>query len=71
MAKKSNWYDKIINYKEPDYSKLIYTTKKGGRIMHIGSMKKGDEWWATIKNLDTHEIIEVKMQIFINSIKED
>jgi hypothetical protein len=54
--------------RKPDYSHLIFKTKKGGVVMHIGSEKIGKQWFATIKNMETNQVVVVTMEVFENSI---
>jgi hypothetical protein len=54
--------------KKPDYSHLIFKTKKGGVVMHIGSEKIGKQWFASVKNMETKQIVVVTMEVFENSI---
>lgn len=58
----------LSTLKTPDYSNLIFKTKKGGVVMHIGSEKIGKQWFATIKNMATKQVVVVTMEVFENSI---
>ena len=56
----------------PDMSKLTYRTKKGAEVLLFGMEEragpKGQEWWCSVKNIATNEVVECKYQIFLNSI---
>jgi hypothetical protein len=58
----------LSTLKKPDYSHLIFKTKKGGVVMHIGSEKIGKQWFASVKNMETKQIVVVTMEVFENSI---
>ena len=36
--------------------------------MHIGSEKIGKQWFASVKNMETKQIVVVAMEVFENSI---